>query len=192
MDGVDSTFHCLTETQTLPDLPYKIAVLCYLFDPQGQVLLIKRRKSPNQGLYSPIGGKLEQSTGESPTQCALREIKEETGLKISGSQIGLCGIISEAAYEGEAHWLMFLFEVTKAVDLRPKMTDEGPLEWIEQDRILELDIPETDRHIIWPLFWRYRKKFFAAHITFEDGKLKCHLEQPAEDASVQDAIDPNI
>jgi len=133
---------------------------------------------------------LDQSSGESPTQCAIREIFEETGVNIPSSQVHLRGIISEAAYEGETHWLMFLFEVVEAVECEPREIDEGSLEWIEQDQILNLDIPETDRHIIWPLFWRYQDTFFAAHITLEDGRLKWQLEQPAEDASAYDAIGP--
>lgn len=32
-------------------LPYRIAVLCYLYDERGRVLLLHRRKSPNAGLY---------------------------------------------------------------------------------------------------------------------------------------------
>ena len=40
-------------------LPYKIAVLCYLFDERGRVLLLYRRKPPNRDLYSSVGGKLD-------------------------------------------------------------------------------------------------------------------------------------
>ena len=61
-------------------LPYQVAVLCYLFDEQARVLLIHRRKPPNQDLYSPIGGKLQQPSGESPTACAVREIGEDNVL----------------------------------------------------------------------------------------------------------------
>ena len=38
--------------------PYKIAVLCYLYDEEGRLLLLHRRKPPNRDMYSPIGGKL--------------------------------------------------------------------------------------------------------------------------------------
>jgi 8-oxo-dGTP diphosphatase len=175
------------------NLPYKIATLCYLFDPQGRVLLIRRLKVPNQGLYSPIGGKLDQALGESPTQCALREIAEETGLKIEKTAIKLNGMISESNYENKAHWLMFLFEVMTPVRLDSTMTPEGSLEWFEPGEIFKLDIPSTDRHIIWPLFWRYRaKKFFAAHISCENEKLTWHLEQPIEDVSLQETIDSDL
>ena len=56
-----------------PPIPYKIAVLVYIWNDAGELLLLHRRKPPNQHLYSPIGGKLEQHLGESPYACALRE-----------------------------------------------------------------------------------------------------------------------
>ena len=44
-------------------LPYRIAVLCYLEDLDGRLLMLHRRKEPNAGMHSPIGGKLEISIG---------------------------------------------------------------------------------------------------------------------------------
>ena len=73
-------------------LPYQIAALCYLFDENGRVLLLHRSKPPNFELYSPIGGKLEQVDGESPTACAMREIHEEVGLDVSPGDLHLTGI----------------------------------------------------------------------------------------------------
>ena len=70
-------------------LPYKIACLCDLRDAEGRVLLLHRTRSPNQGLCSPIGGKLEMDTGESPTQCAQREIMEEAGIEIKAENLKL-------------------------------------------------------------------------------------------------------
>lgn len=161
-------------------LPYKIAALCYLFDEQGRVLLLHRVKPPNRHLYSPIGGKLEQAIGESPTTCAQREIKEEAGLDIAIDDLHLAGIVSETAYLNETHWLMFLYEVTKPVTLAPDaMTfDEGTLEWHEPDAIDALPIPQTDRGVIWPLFWKHRGSFFAAHIDCTTKPMRWRLEQP--------------
>lgn len=162
-------------------LPYRIAVLCYLFDAQGRVLLLHRRKPPNQDLYSPVGGKLEQDIGESPTACALREIKEETGLVLPASRLHLTGMVSESAYEGQCHWLMFLYEVIGAVDVPRGEFDEGRLEWHAPERLQYLAIPETDRHIIWPMFWKFRGSFFAGHIHCESSGLSWVLEQPASE-----------
>lgn len=162
-------------------LPYKIAVLCYLFDEQGRVLLLHRIKPPNRDLYSPIGGKLEQGLGESPTACAQREIKEEAGLDIPLDELHLAGIVSETAYLGETHWLMFLYEVTRPVTIEPSAMqfDEGRLEWHEPSEINALPIPETDRGVIWPLFWEHRGNFFAAHIDCSQKPMRWRLEQPA-------------
>lgn len=167
-----------------PALPYRIAVLCYLFDGAGRVLLLHRRKPPNQHLYSPIGGKLDQVDGESPTACALREIEEEAGLVLSPGDLHLTGIVSERAFDDAMHWLMFLYEVTRPVDVarevQREVFDEGRLEWHDREAIGKLPIPETDRRIIWPLFWRYRASFFCAHIECDGGNLRWRLEQPAD------------
>ncbi|MEX2216322.1 MAG: NUDIX domain-containing protein [Phycisphaeraceae bacterium] len=164
------------------ELPYKIAVLCFLFDAQGRVLLLHRRKPPNQDLYSPIGGKLETGIGESPTTCAVREITEEVGLTVSPSDLHLTGIVSEDSFDDECHWLMFLYELMKPVEVSCVEFDEGILEWHEADALNRLPIPATDRHVIWPLFWKYRARFFAAHIHCAGGELTWRIEQPPGDA----------
>jgi len=163
-------------------LPYKIAVLCYLFDEAGRLLLLHRVRPPNQDLYSPVGGKLEQSIGESPTTCAVREIHEETGLAVTAQDLHLTGIVSESGYEDSCHWLMYLYEVNHPVAVEPGTIDEGRLEWLDPDALAGLPIPQTDREVIWPLFWRYRGRFFAAHIDCVGKRLRCCVEQPASDA----------
>ncbi len=163
-------------------LPYKIAVLCYLFDERGRVLLLHRKRPPNRDLYSPIGGKLEQTIGESPTTCAVREIHEETGLNVQTHELHLTGIVSETGHEGESHWLMYLYELTRPVWVEPGPMDEGLLEWHAAAGVTALTIPPTDREVIWPLFWRYRGRFFAAHIDCHGASMRWRVEQPAPDA----------
>jgi 8-oxo-dGTP diphosphatase len=159
-------------------LPYRIAVLCYLYDAQGRVLLLHRAKAPNFELYSPIGGKLEQADGESPSACAIREIHEEAGLVIQPEDIHLVGVISERAYEDSGHWLLFCFEVTHPVEVAEGAHDEGRLEWHPLDRVFDLNIPESDRQIIWPIFLRHRGGgFFMVHIECEDGRLNWTLDE---------------
>ncbi len=175
-------------------LPYKVAVLCYLRDPDGRVLLLHRRKAPNPGMYSPIGGKLEMALGEGPHECALREIREEVELDLGPDEIRLCGMVSEKGYEGHAHWLIFLFEVVRPVDPSeiPRMEfDEGVLEWIEAGRVADLPIPRTDREIMWPAVESHRGGFFAVHIDCDeddsDGDLRWRMNEsmphPDDEAS---------
>lgn len=167
-----------------PPLPYRIAVLVYLFDQHGRVLLLHRLRPPNRDLCSPIGGKLEQDIGESPTACAVREIAEETGLAVTADHLHLTGIVSERGYEHQCHWLMFLYELTRPVDLPETEIDEGRLAWHTVDSIDHLPIPETDRTVIWPLFWANRGGFFMAHIDCDGPAMTWRLEQGLPPASV--------
>lgn len=160
-------------------LPYQIAVLCYLFDQKGRVLLLNRSRRPNQGLYSPIGGKLHMHEGESPAVCAKREISEEAQINIDIKDLHLTGIISETSYENTTHWLMFLYELTRPAQIARMHIDEGELGWHELDDVERLPIPKTDREVIWPLFRRFRGRFFAAHIDCTDDRLDWRLEHPA-------------
>ncbi|MCH2135980.1 MAG: NUDIX domain-containing protein [Phycisphaerales bacterium] len=165
------------------DLPYRIAVLCYLRDAQGRQLMLHRAKPPNSGLYSPIGGKLEPATGESPHQCAVREIFEETGLQLQVSDVRLAGMVAETAYEGAGHWLLFLFDVTRTIghdEIQDMEFDEGTMEWIEMERIADLPLPETDRSIIWPLVRRHQDGFFSCHIDCRNDPMTWTLDESTE------------
>lgn len=162
-----------------PPLPYKIACLCDLRDAQGRVLLLRRLKAPNHGLCSPIGGKLDMATGESPAQCARREIMEEAGIDVPIERLHLGGIISEAAFEGKGHWLLFYYRVLGAVWTEPRDMREGRLDWFAPGEIDALPLPETDRRIIWPLIRAHehagdagRPGFFALHIDCTAGHDK--------------------
>jgi 8-oxo-dGTP diphosphatase len=168
-------------------LPYKLACLCDLRDTRGRILLLRRLKAPNQGLCSPIGGKLDMTTGESPAQCAQREIREEAGLDIPIDRLHLMGLISECAFEGggaRGHWLLFLYRVLGPVEVEPHDMKEGRLEWFRPDEVESLPLPETDRRIIWPLIRRHdsanpwaRPGFFTVHIDCSRGELAWSVEQ---------------
>jgi len=164
-------------------LPYRLACLCDLRDRAGRVLLLHRSKAPNQGMYSPIGGKLDVARGESPAQCARREIREEAGIDVPIERLHLLGLISECAYEGRGHWLLFLYRVLGPVDVEARDMAEGRLEWVEPERIDGLPVPSTDREIIWPLMRRHEPRtpggapgFFAVHIDCRDGGMQWRVE----------------
>jgi 8-oxo-dGTP diphosphatase len=161
-------------------LPYRIAVLCYLYDEDGCALLLHRRQNPNIGMYSPIGGKLEVESGEGPHSCAIREIKEETGITLPDAMVRLTGIVSETAYQSENHWLIFLFEVMRPIahdEIARMSFEEGTLEWIAPDDIAELDIPDTDREVIWPLVQEHRNGFFMVHFDCSAQPMRWTLQE---------------
>ena len=159
-------------------LPYRIATLLYCFNQQDEVLLIERSQQPNLGLWSPCGGKLQTDTGESPYACACREAFEELGLRLQPRELHLTGVVSEHGYEGQAHWLMFLFEIKKRLRRLPQPCREGSFGFFSRSQLRKLKLPQTDREQIWPLFWRHRGGFFAAHCHCQaNGVNRWTLEQ---------------
>lgn len=171
-------------SDSAPGLPYKIACLCDLRDASGRVLLLHRSKEPNKGLYSPIGGKLDMPSGESPAMCARREIQEEAGVDVAIERLRLVGIVSEHGYEGNVNWLMFWYRVMGPVEVAPVVMREGSLEWHEEARLDELPMPETDRRVIWPLVREHegpgdgsRAGFFAVHIECAGAEIAWEVQQ---------------
>ncbi len=169
---------------TTSALPYKLACLCDLRDDQGRVLLLRRAKEPNKGLCSPIGGKLDMVSGESPARCAQREIQEEAGIDVPIDRLHLMGLISEAAYEGRGHWLLFYYRVLGAVSVPPHDMREGRLDWFHPAEIDGLPLPQTDRRIIWPLIRRHepqrpgdRPGFFTVHIDCTGPEMAWSVQQ---------------
>jgi len=144
-------------------MPYQISTLLYCFNERDEVLLLERANEPNRGLWSPCGGKLKMDSGESPYACACREAKEELGLDIGLADLHLTGLVSEHGYQGQSHWLMFLFEVKKRLTALPPPNAEGRFAFFPREKIMSLPLPQTDRERIWPLFWQHRGGFFAAH-----------------------------
>lgn len=169
-------------------LPYRLACLCDLRDDQGRILLIHRERSPNKGLCSPIGGKLDMETGESPAQCAQREIKEEAGIDVDIDRLHLGGIISETAFEGKGHWLLFYYRVLGAVTVTTERIPEGQLAWHHPDELQSLPLPETDRRIIWPMIRAHehgaagggadgKPGFFTLHVDCRGEEITWEVEQ---------------
>lgn len=159
-------------------LPYKVATLLYCFSSAGEVLLLERAQEPNRGFWSPCGGKLHTHAGESPYACACREAFEEMGLALKPSDLHLAGIVSEHGYQGQCHWLMFLFEVRLLLTALPAPHREGRFEFFPPRAVEGLRIPQTDRDYIWPLFWKHRGGFFAAHChCHADGRNDWVLEE---------------
>jgi 8-oxo-dGTP diphosphatase len=145
------------------NLPYKVATLLYCFNERDEVLLMERAQEPNLGLWSPCGGKLDMEKGESPYTCACREAKEELGLTIAPSDLHLAGVVSEHGYQGQSHWLLFLFEVLPKLAVLPRDHREGRFQFFPREALENLNLPQTDRDRIWPWFWEHRAGFFAAH-----------------------------
>lgn len=158
-------------------LPYKISVLVFIENAAGEQLLLLRAKQPNLGVWTPIGGKLEMATGESPFECAVRETEEETGLKISAADLHLFAMIAEKAYQGDTHWLMFLFRCKRPIAALPPDIMEGKFAFFSREKIKDLPIPETDKAALWPIFDQYKDGFVALKADCARSPIQITVEQ---------------
>lgn len=113
------------------------------------------------------------ATGESPFECAAREVGEEIGLKIGTSDLHLFGYVSEKGFEGSGHWLMFLFDCKVTIASVPPEIDEGQFAFFSREQIDALAIPPTDHQLVWPYYDSHRDRFVAL-------RADCHPDRDLE------------
>lgn len=96
-------------------------------------LMLNRNKHPNMGLWNGVGGKIEPD--ETPVDSMLREVYEETGLRVSKFRYG--GVVKWIS-EGETSGMhLYVAEMPRVYYSTPIQKDEGLLEWKEIDWILD-------------------------------------------------------
>jgi 8-oxo-dGTP diphosphatase len=145
----------------------KLATLCYITNKKtDSTLMIHRVKKENDyhlGKWNGLGGKFEQ--GESPEECAIREIKEESGLTVNN--ITMKGFITFPMFDGKEDWYVFLFVSDK---YEGKLIDsaEGNLAWIPNEKLMEINLWDGDKIFI-P--WLFKDKFFSAKFNYENGEF---------------------
>jgi len=122
-----------------PHPPMKLATLVYALR-DDQVLLVRRSTEPNRGLWVAPGGKLEP--GESPAECAVREMHEETGLAIERPV--LRAVMTETSPRADYQWLTFIFVAWEFDGTFTPAPGIGEFRWVPVDEVANLPIPPAD------------------------------------------------
>ena len=148
--------------------PMKLATLCYV-EKDNQYLMLhrnKKSKDMHKDLWVGLGGKIE--AGESPEECVIREVYEESGITITN--LKLKGILTfpSDGLNGE-DWYVFLFAADYLLgDL--KQSDEGDLAWVDKNKLDELPMHKAD-----PCFIKLLQEdrgIFSAKYVYVSGVLK--------------------
>ena len=142
----------------------------------------KKENDQSQGKWLGIGGKFEEN--ESPDECLLREVFEETGLTLTSYRLrGIVTFISDI-YETE---YMFLYtadvfegnlyseddgSLTPVIDGSKSPCDEGVLRWVSIDEVPGLELWEGDRIFLKML--AEDEEFFTLKLVYEGDALVSH------------------
>ncbi len=146
----------------------KLATLCYVKH-RGKTLMLHRNKKERDihiGKWNGLGGKIH--LGETPEECVIREVREESGLTIT--KPSLRGILTFPAFKEEEDWYVYVF-VADQFSGSLVESDEGELKWIADGEVAKLPLWEGD-----PIFlkWIEEDRFFSGKFTYQNGKLKKH------------------
>ncbi len=157
----------------------KQTTLCYL-EKDGKYLMmhrVKKENDENKDKWIGIGGHIED--GESPHDCVIREIYEETGLSVLPEHCIYRGLVIFIC-TGYAPQYMHLFHVKTFSGTLRQDCREGDLEWIAKDMLLSLPMWEGDKLFL-SLLDRH-VPFFSLKLKYDGGTLLSHdLQFAGED-----------
>jgi 8-oxo-dGTP diphosphatase len=140
---------------------FKLTTLCHLERSGCYLMLhrVKKEEDVNQGKWIGVGGKFEQ--GEAPEECLIREVYEETGFRLTGSEFR--GILT-FIYDHKDPEYIFVY-TSKSFETDPGPAagcggektqlemplpecDEGIVRWVPKEEILQLELWEGDRYML--------------------------------------------
>jgi 8-oxo-dGTP diphosphatase len=163
---------------------HKIATLCYILwhddeKNRDELLLLfrnKKKKDFHAGKYVPIGGRIEP--GETPLECVIREVKEETGYHLNPQDLNFKGYIyfDEINRDLESNEdipgfniVVFVYTTTSVKSKQVTINSEGDLQWFPTDEIPFEKMWEGDR-IFTPILLKNSKPI-EAKFLYEGEKL---------------------
>lgn len=138
-----------------------LTTLCYI-EQNGSYLMLHRIAKKNDGnrdKWIGVGGHFEE--GESPEECVLREVKEETGYTLTSYRYR--GIVTFVSGKGDLEY-MSLF-TADGFEGEPVPCDEGELEWVPVEKVWNLNIWEGDK-IFFRLLEEHRP-FFSLKLVYD-------------------------
>lgn len=143
----------------------KFTTLCYIERDNKYLMLYRNKKENdlNEGKWIGVGGKFEEK--ESPDECLLREVEEETGLTLTEYKLRCLVTFVSDKWETEH---MYVYSATK-FEGEIHECNEGVLKWIDKDKIFDLPIWEGDRIFLERM--QKEKDFFTIKLEYEGNKL---------------------
>ena len=140
-----------------------LSTLCYM-ERDGKYLMLHRtvkKNDVNKDKWIGVGGHFEQD--ESPEECLLREVKEETGYTLTSWRFR--GLVTFVSGDGVTEYMCLYTADGFTGD--PVSCDEGELTWVKKDQIEDLNIWEGDKIFLRLLL--EEREFFSLKLVYDGG-----------------------
>ncbi len=146
----------------------KQTTLCYIDNGDSYLMLhrVKKENDASHGKWIGVGGKCEAD--ESPDECMLREVKEETGLEIT--QWHYRGIVTFISDTWPNEYMHLFTATTWCGEPDMSIDDEGTLAWISKKELMDLNLWEGDR-IFLRLLLNENTPFFSLKLVYEQDEM---------------------
>lgn len=140
-----------------------LTTLCYIENDEQYLMLhrTKKKNDLNEGKWIGVGGKFEKD--ESPEECLLREVREETGYTLTSWRYR--GIVTFISGRAESEY-MHLFTADGFTGEQTEC-NEGELKWISKADVPELNVWPGDRIFLKLLL--EREDFFSLKLVYDAG-----------------------
>ena len=142
-----------------------LSTLCYIEKDDKYLMLhrTKKKNDINKDKWLGIGGKFEE--GESPEECIVREVMEETGLKLNSYQLRT--IVTYVSTNWETEYMYVFTSNDFTGDLIE--CNEGDLQWIDKKEVTKLNTWEGDKIFVEKL--QNDSGFFTVKFEYDGDKL---------------------
>lgn len=148
----------------------RLTTLCYIENDRKEYLMLHRTKKKNDQSHDKwlgVGGKFEAD--ESPEECMLREVREETGLELR--EYTFRGIVTFVSEVWETEYMNIFTAKFPGGQLAD--CDEGELKWVPESRLMDLQLWEGDR-------------IFLRHLIDHDDFFSLKFEYDRDEKLVSD------
>ena len=150
----------------------ELTTLCYI-DRGDDILFIHKgeKDDPNCGKYLGVGGHIE--AGESPEECCIREVYEESGIVATElSRFRYRGVVTFVSDKyGVEYMHVFTATYVGCREIVPGSCDEGELMWIPKSDIYGLPVWEGDKIMFDCLYREDTPELFSLRLEYKGDKL---------------------
>ena len=148
----------------------KLTTLCYIEKDEKYLMLhrVLKKNDINKDKWIGVGGHFEK--GESPEDCLLREVKEETGLTLTSYRFRGLITFTFSSQERETDTEYMCLYTANGYEGELISCSEGNLEWVNKKDIFSLKLWEGDK-----IFFRLlqeERPFFSLKLVYQDDELR--------------------